>query len=182
MSFPAALIITHVLPVLPAAGDETRILKPPGWLKSQGWHIIRILTMASMDGEKRRKPENKAAAPVLGEHFGSPIDASPVNPVFAPCQGLHWSKKGLCPRDLVRQTQKIWKKHQPQIAIAEHIPAAPCPDVIPSSTLKPIESHGMLARRDPTEVLHCRPEEGQNRLFVLIRREFLYDQPATEDD
>ena len=46
---PTIIMITHVVPFSPAAGNEIRILKMLQWLKKEGYRTILLLNHASLD-------------------------------------------------------------------------------------------------------------------------------------
>jgi hypothetical protein len=49
------LFISHVNPVLRAAGNEIRILKMIEWFRSKGAHIVLLLNLPPLSGNIRSK-------------------------------------------------------------------------------------------------------------------------------
>src|SRR5450631_16299 len=49
---PTILIVSHVVPFPPAAGNEIRILKMIQWLRRQGYRVVYLLNAKTLKPEK----------------------------------------------------------------------------------------------------------------------------------
>jgi hypothetical protein len=49
------LLISHVSPVLPSAGNEIRILKMINWLRAEGVKVVLLLNNPRLSCETRKK-------------------------------------------------------------------------------------------------------------------------------
>jgi glycosyltransferase involved in cell wall biosynthesis len=167
------IIITHVIPFPPAAGNEIRILKMITWLKRKGFEIVLLL---NADCLERRKSLEKIVGRVhlLGDDYGitfKPIPHQKKEGLTLLKEKLEGQvvatsffqrffgearqkkmrsddvKKSLAPERLIQITGHLCEKYQPCAVVAEYIFTAPCLEVVPPGILKIIDTHDMFCRR-----------------------------------
>lgn len=190
MNKPCVLVITHVIPFPPSAGNEVRILKLLLWLRSQGYKTVLLLNHSYLD-EARRKEVEKVADEVHLASIVTEVSAaarqslvrcfiecfsniSKVRDVMMSLRNLYSSKltaaskktkQNLCPPTLIASAEKLCRELNPIAVIAEYVFTAPCLDAVPTGILKLIDTHDIFSRRDPKEALCCTPEEERNLLL-----------------
>jgi glycosyltransferase involved in cell wall biosynthesis len=171
---PTILLISHVVPYPPAAGNEIRILSMVKWLKSQGFFIVMLLNHEPLSADRQRALEQVVdAIHFIGDDYGAPfppIDggahrwtilreqlarALPDSFLYTALFGMNKQKKlhsdsvkmYLGSERLVQATKYLCGRYQPFAVIAEYVFAAPCLDVVPRGALKIIDTHDMFSRK-----------------------------------
>jgi glycosyltransferase involved in cell wall biosynthesis len=171
---PVILLISHVVPYPPAAGNEIRILKLVNWLKSRGFRIVMLLNHEPLSPEQRIALENAVGTVhFVGDDYGPEFSwvAMRRHPyrrlkeVLARLvlhsflyRGLFFAgkqkkldsakvKASLASDRLIRVTSHLCENYRPLAVIAEYIFAAPCLDVVPRGVLKIIDTHDMFSRK-----------------------------------
>ena len=160
-----ALIISHVVPSLRAAGNEARILGLLTFLREEEHRIVMLFNAPSLPDPVKRDMARFADEVWTTTDLVAPVDPAVVGPVLAPYATSHPVKRGLCPPELVAQAHALGCRHRPDVVITEYVFTAPCLDVVPPGTLKCIDTHDMFSRRDPSEALCCTREE--ERTYLL---------------
>lgn len=167
---PVVLVISHVVPFPPAAGNEIRILKLLQWLKSRGFHPVLLLNHDALPNDQRsaleevvgtvhfirddfaalpptpkRLPSVRAAlAHVVPEWFAYRWFFGTTKKKRLRSDGI---KAYLADRRLVQLTRYLADRHRPVAVIAEYIFATPCLDVVPRGVLKIVDTHDVYSRR-----------------------------------
>lgn len=166
------LVVSHVVPCPPSAGNEVRILKIIQWLKSQGFRIVLLLNHHPLPAERE---EALAKVTDAVHYVGDEVDvlpAAPMRPVLAtiadklavalPDSRLyrlafgmskdkmvrsHNVKRYLGAERLARMTRHLCGMYRPFAVVAEYIFSAPCLDVVPPGTFRIIDTHDMFSRK-----------------------------------
>ncbi len=168
MNAPVVLVVGHVLPVPPAAGNEIRILKMAQWLRGRGYRVVMLYNHEPVSDERRRELE-LATGPV---HFVGEVDDPPparsvpslpvaLARVLPDSRAYRWmfgmrkpkkiqsdeAKAFLGSARLVQSTRRLCATYRPVAVIAQYIFAAPCLDAAPPGVLKMIDTHDMFSRK-----------------------------------
>jgi glycosyltransferase involved in cell wall biosynthesis/tetratricopeptide (TPR) repeat protein len=159
------LVISHVMPVPAAAGNETRILKVLQFLKNSGYSVIFLLNQKYADDAAVAELKK-----YVDEFYTANVEQDKINKtVVAPSieflKGKNEVKHTLCPPELVYFTWILGQRYNPVAVIAEYIFTAPCLDVVPSGSLKIIDTHDMMSKRNPEEEIFCTVEEEREYLL-----------------
>ena len=156
------LVISHVMPVPPAAGNEIRILKILQFLKSNGFSVIYLLNqkLASQDAVLELK--NYVDEIYLNNIDSNIIDGKIVSSSIEFLSDKNEVKKSLCPPDLVFLSSVLSEKYNPVAVISEYIFTSPCMDVVSQKSLKIIDAHDMFSKRKEGEELFVTLEEERN--------------------
>jgi glycosyltransferase involved in cell wall biosynthesis len=167
------LIITHVVPYPPAAGNETRILKLITWFRKRGYRVVLLLNTDPLDPAIRESlgkivdgmhcrdediPDVETPKPANQGGIFKAVLKSAVERVIKTSvkedvadkeykKRAEAVKKGLCPDKLMQMTHYYCSKYKPFAVVAEYIFTAPCLDVVPPGTLKLIDTHDMFSRK-----------------------------------
>ncbi|WP_129127975.1 glycosyltransferase family 4 protein [Geomonas oryzae] len=166
------LVISHVLPHPPSAGNEIRILKMLNWLKAAGFSIVLLLNHSQVPDSQRRELERMFhKVHFIGDEYGElapPPHAgvgSAMSSVISRVLGnssLHERlfgqnraqkiksdgvKKYLAADRLIQITRFMCEKYKPCAVLGEYIFTAPCLDVVPYGVLKIIDTHDMFSRK-----------------------------------
>lgn len=169
---PTVLVVSHVVPHPPAAGNEIRILKMMEWLRSAGFSIVLLLNHDPLPSD-RLAPLKSVANFVhfIGDDFGQlpPLASScscsdlkeklalalPDSFFYRTCFGMSREKKirsndvkrYLASERLKQVTRHLAELYHPAAVLAEYIFAAPCLDVVPDGIVKIIDTHDMFSRK-----------------------------------
>lgn len=169
---PAILIITHVIPYPPSAGNEIRILKMIGWLRSIGYYTILLLNhcppadvrtgLLQFFDEVHLATDYKEDPPqrFTGDLLHGFLEfvnksaflknicrlAGTLNLIDQKLEAKR-TKRWLCPPELKAATASLMEIKNPDVVIAEYIFTAPCLDVVPDGVLKVIDTHDMFSRK-----------------------------------
>jgi len=190
---PAILMISHVIPYPPAAGNEIRIFKMIQRLKKEGYRIVFLLNAGDVEPAARlRLARVVDRLYLVGDDFGTGLQPLPPGKKFRNllkkkaadlmaasffCRffGEHEIqkkirsdaiKKSFAHERLVRATALLCQKYDPCAVIAEYIFTAPCLDVVPPGVLKIIDTHDMFSRKSEQVVSF-----GIDDPFTCTRRE-----------
>jgi len=192
---PTILIISHVVPFPPAAGNEIRILKMIRWLKKEGYRIIFLLNGDGL-GPSARRALDKVIDQVhlVGDDYGADFTALSIKIAWGERLKEKFSglmagtffreqerrkkiksdaiKKSLANERLIQVTGFLCRKYNPCAVIAEYIFAAPCLDAVPPGILKIVDTHDMFSRKKEQvlcfgidDPLPCTPREERNYLL-----------------
>lgn len=169
---PCILVISHVLPHPPTAGNEIRILKMLNWLKAQGFRIVLLLNHSQVSAERRQELEQMfCQVHFIGDEYGE-LEPAPKPSLGSKISGAvsallgnskahvllfgqdrekkiksDGTKKYLAADRLVQITRFLCEKYSPCAVLGEYIFTAPCLDVVPYGTLKIIDTHDMFSRK-----------------------------------
>lgn len=168
---PSILIVSHVVPHPPAAGNEIRILKMMEWLRSAGFSIILLLNHEPLPSERLATLKSVADfVHFIGDDFGELPAQAPSWPCrlkeklaltlpdsffYCVCFGMSKEKKirsnevkrYLASERLRQVTLHLAEYYHPDAVLAEYIFAAPCLDVLPYGVFKIIDTHDMFSRK-----------------------------------
>jgi glycosyltransferase involved in cell wall biosynthesis len=168
---PLVLVISHVIPYPPAAGNEIRILKMLNWLKQKGFSIILLFNHSQLPSEGRPELERLFShVHFIGDDYGCELKPLPKQPWklsetvsallgdSAPHRLLFGQdrqskiksdgvKKWLASDRLIQITEFLCRKYTPCAVLGEYIFTAPCLDVVPNGILKIIDTHDMFSRK-----------------------------------
>ncbi len=175
MSHPVILLISHVIPHPPAAGNEIRILKMVTWLRSRGFRIVMLLNHEPIPPARRTELESViGSVHFIGEDYGAEFERKAgrrresvslpdiLTHVLPDSRLYRWLfhagkqktltsgrvKAYLGSRRLVEVTRHLCRQYGPVAVIAEYIFAAPCLDAVPRGALKLIDTHDMFSRKN----------------------------------
>jgi glycosyltransferase involved in cell wall biosynthesis len=178
---PVILLISHVVPYPPAAGNEIRILKMVNWLKSRGFRIVMLLNHEPLATEQRIDLENAVGkVHFVGDDYGDQFYwaarkcrpyrrfkevLARVHPDSCLYRWLFYVgrqkeldsdrvKASLAPDRLIRVTSHLCERYSPFAVIAEYIFASPCLDVVPRGVLKIIDTHDIFSRKNAEVVAY----------------------------
>lgn len=184
------MMITHVVPFPPAAGNEIRILRMLKWLKKEEYKIVLLLNVDSLEPRILNSLEEIVdAVHLVGNNNRDTFYRSMINKVNSKI-GVHFLnraaigkyrdkkimpgdvKKSLASPKLLQLTRQLCLKYNPFAVIAEYIFTSPCLDVVPPGVLKVIDTHDMFSRKKDKVIcygiedrLHCTPEEERGYLL-----------------
>ncbi len=169
---PVILIVSHVVPHPPAAGNEIRILKMMEWLRSTGFSVVLLLNHDPLPPERLAALESVVnSVHFIGDDYGeltaparscSCSDlaeklalALPDSGLYRACFGMSREKKTrsndvkryLASERLRQVTGHLAEHYRPAAVMAEYIFAAPCLDAIPDGIFKIIDTHDMFSRK-----------------------------------
>ncbi|KWE61107.1 glycosyl transferase group 1 [Burkholderia ubonensis] len=153
-STPHVMMVTHVLPYPPAAGNEIRIYKMLSWFRQRGYGITLVL-----------KPLGDTEVPnecivglrtvvdqlhVFDNRFvpgatGRTVDPELDDPALAQIQD------GFCPAWFVDEVAEIAADLQPDVVIAQYVFMSrilPLPEC--ANALKVIDAHDLFCRKQAT--------------------------------
>lgn len=195
---PLVLVISHVVPWPPAAGNEIRILKMLQEIKANGFGIVMLLNTDYIEeGVREKLHELLGPVHLLNEEFpaeppgagafpgenGCPVCRITGNKSF---QWLHSpfdcerksraaeTKRWLASERMIRAAWNLWLKYKPVAVLAEYIFTSPCLAVIPEGTLRIVDTHDMFSRKK-RQVLRYGIDDP---LSISKREERLYLSPA----
>ncbi|MBJ6751581.1 glycosyltransferase family 4 protein [Geomonas anaerohicana] len=172
MNKPVILIITHVIPYPPSAGNEIRILKMMAWLRSLGLHIVLLLNhrpaedviagLRTIADEVHIAGDYKVTeqAPLQLSRSELLLGLATRKPLLKSLLGrtgllehLEYKAKAagtrrwLCPQELLVAASHLNESLRPDVVLAEYIFTARCLDIFPASTYKIIDTHDMFSRK-----------------------------------
>lgn len=180
MKLPTILLISHVIPYPPAAGNEIRILKMIGWLRRAGFRVVMLLNHEPITPARRSELEKLMdAVHFIGDHYKADLPPPPERGLASrladrlaltlPDSLLYTALFGLDKKEklhsdsvkrylgsdrLVQVTRHLCELHRPVAVIAEYIFTAPCLDVVPHGALKIIDTHDMFSRKREQVLAH----------------------------
>jgi glycosyltransferase involved in cell wall biosynthesis len=148
---PTILMVTHVVPFPPSAGNEIRILNLVKWLKRKGFRIVLLLKTDKLNpGIRESLNEIFHKVHLIGDFRLHELFKLIVGKVFPWRKDKNRpvsAKESLAPDSLIQMTKMLCNKYHPFAVIAEYIFTAPCLDVVPQGTLKIIDTHDMFSRK-----------------------------------
>ena len=177
ISLKTILLITHVIPYPPSAGNEIRILNLLKWFKSEGYQTVLLLKvdfleshilsglknivdavyLLGYDSKKDNVLLNKNAKQKLIELLRQQIKRIIKSTIASIQLFFHLNtqnnnlndsfKHSFCPNALTEATQQLCLKYNPSVVVAEYIFTSPCLDVVPQHTLKIIDTIDMFSRK-----------------------------------
>jgi len=174
------LIISHVNPFPPAAGNEIRISKMINWLRTQGYKVLLLLNSRYIGGQRREQLEQAVDGLYLPGDILSGREAvgckiRNITNRFLNCFAGNSSdeiKLGFSPATLRVSTGKLCRKYRPVAVIAEYIFASPCLESVPEGILRFIDTHDMFSRKREQVIcygiddpLECTREEERSLLL-----------------
>ena len=166
------LFISHVNPILHAAGNEVRILKMINWLRAENAYVVLLLNLPPIAIEVRKKileivdavhtPDECSVS--FPRKVKNALDRL-ISPLPPPVTEAEKVRAYLGRPYLTQAVGVLAKRYKPQVVIAEYAFATPCYRDLPSGVLKLVDTHDLLSNRDPKESIYCSPEE--ERAFLL---------------
>jgi glycosyltransferase involved in cell wall biosynthesis len=166
------LFISHVNPVLRAAGNEIRILKMIEWFRSKGAHIVLLLNLPPLSGNIRSKLLEIVDSVYTPDECPVSVPRKLRNAVnrivFPPPANMTEAEQVqtyLGRPYLIQATGVLARRYRPQVVIAEYVFAAPCFREVPRGVFKVVDTHDLLSGRDPGESIYCTPEEERKYLL-----------------
>lgn len=166
------LFISHVNPVLRAAGNEIRILKMINWLRAEGVHVVLLLNLPPISSEIREQLLNIVDAvhtideclPLFPRRIINAADGL-FSRHRAPRTEAKKMRSYLGSPSLIQATGVLCKRYCPQVVIAEYVLSTPCMREVPPGVLKMVDTHDLLSKRDPKESIYCSAEEEREYLL-----------------
>lgn len=156
--FPAAaerenrtiLMVTHVVPYPPSAGNEVRVHNLLCWLKEQGF-AVALLVHAQVSQQQQVELRKHVAWLYVDS---SATEALPTAPNLPPRRRLETLQDIFCPPSVVIATRRLVQRHQPMAVISEYIWMSRCLQGLPADVCKIIDTHDVYARRNQTVAAH----------------------------
>lgn len=150
------LIISHINPALPSAGNERRLFNLVRWMRQKGYRVELILN--SVSDQKVLDVLDGLFDGVYTLSSRSIIDKIRDAYLSQAANHPHPVVNKLSPVALRHLTQKLCAKLRPLAVISEYIFSAPCLAVVPEGILKIIDTHDVYSLRKPEEVHYCSSE------------------------
>jgi glycosyltransferase involved in cell wall biosynthesis len=181
------IVISHVVPCPPEAGNELRIHRLLAWLRGEGYRIVLLVNHAPLPREAREALE----ATVDRVHFIDDFLFAPgggviairgrlpkrvqcgvrfLSRLFRYCllsltlSGVRrsenraaFTKRNHCPEKLRRLTAHFCREYQPVAVLAEYIFSTPCLDVVPQGVLRLVDTIDMFSRIQEQVIDHGIP-------------------------
>jgi len=173
---PVIIIISHVVPFPPAAGNEIRILNMMKWLKQQGYRIVLLLNSDPIEPDIIKalkevvyavhfrdedipsikldmlKKSQYNYSNIIIEKLDKIAKKGILNETFLMKRIQrkaisNATKQWLCPRKLIQLTNFLCEKYKASAVLAEYIFTTPCLDVVGPGILKIIDTHDMFSRK-----------------------------------
>jgi len=158
------LLISHVNPVDPSAGNERRVLNLIRWLKSEGFRVELLLNTAFVE-QKVMCALNEIVDVVHTRSSLSLLEKLHLRFIASEHHDLHPVTNKLSPLALLKLTSILCARIRPIAVIAEYIFTAPCLSVVPQGTLKLIDTHDLYSRRDASEEHYCTLQQERELLL-----------------
>jgi glycosyltransferase involved in cell wall biosynthesis len=185
------IIISHVLPFPPAAGNETRILKMINWFRSIGFKVVYLLNADRLPVETRRdvltvvdriyckseplpytgkllrKLNNYLGRDGRNEGLGWLRNVRRRRSIESSLSEAEIRKRSLAPHGLIKAARFLVQKYSPCAVIGEYVFTAPCLQALRSSRMiKFIDTHDLFCRRPEEEWVYCTPQEEREYLMT----------------
>jgi len=164
------LIISHVLPCLPSAGNEIRIYKMLQWFKNYLQLEIIFLFNSDVSIEQKQDLE-KTFGKVYSVNDNYPDACTDDNEVSI-YDADNKVKQWFASVKLKKATKFLYDKYKPNIVLVEYIFSSPCLSLMPKDVLKIIDTHDVFSRRSEQVVkygikddLPCTVEEEREYLL-----------------
>lgn len=172
MNRPVVIIITHVIPYPPSAGNEIRILKMLNWLRSIGYYTILLLNHrppadvqtgllgvvdeVHLATDYKEDSQQRLTVDLL-HSFLEVVNKSAFLKALCRLTGTlalldyklqaKRTRRWLCPPELKAAMASLTEKVKPDVVLAEYIFTAPCLDLVSDGILKLIDTHDMFSRK-----------------------------------
>lgn len=187
---PLILVVSHVIPYPPAAGNEIRILKMLKAIQESGFGIILLFNQDHISEDIKNKLNHLFEhIHLISDDFGN----EPLRQIKPSITGELFSfdflrkinlsrffstqkndktdkaaevKQWFASDRLIHATQSLYAKYLPVAVMVEYIFTSPCLKVIPVGVLKIIDTHDMFSRKKE-QVLRY----GIDDLLSISRRE-----------
>ena len=168
---PMILVVSHVIPYPPSAGNEIRILKMLKWFQEQGYNIILLLNQEKVNDDLRKKLElifdhihlisddyEDEAIRRTKRYFKAELSLFKLfknSNIFHIFSGINYEsktksielKKWFASDQLMKASKYLYNKYKPIIVMVEYIFTSPCLKAIPEGVLKIIDTHDMFSRK-----------------------------------
>jgi glycosyltransferase involved in cell wall biosynthesis len=165
------LMVSHVLPIPPAAGNEQRIYKLLRWLREAGHQVTLVLRLAGMSTVSAERLLGlreivaalylvTAASYETFPSFGRQARRRAVHAIedgfrrrgLRPPSMLRYPRlqaleDQLCPYNLVGEVGGLCERLGPEVMIAEYVFMSRCLLVAPRGTLRVIDCHDVYSQR-----------------------------------
>ncbi|SNB46616.1 glycosyltransferase family 4 protein [Geobacter sp. DSM 9736] len=165
VSRETVLIISHINPANPTAGNERRLFNLIRWLRGEGYRVELLLNLVDIPYAARQKLHEVVDA-VHSLPSSSFVDI--LSDRFCGKSNVwkHQIVNRLSPPSLMQSTAKVVNNVKPAAVISEYIFAAPCLAAVPGDFLKLIDTHDMYSRRAPGDPYYCQPELERELLLL----------------
>jgi len=168
---PMILVVSHVIPYPPAAGNEIRILKMLKILQEFGFGVVLLINKENVSDDIKNKLKllfenihlicddfDNELIPLNKPHFKNQLfpwgflSKMHLNKMFLFLNSAKKNKavelkKWFASDRLINATKKLYDKYQPVAVMVEYIFTSPCLKVIPKGVLKIIDTHDMFSRK-----------------------------------
>lgn len=151
------LIISHISPANPSAGNEKRLSNLIRWLRTEGYWVELLLNVAELPRQTQEGLEDFVDAV---HTLSSRSIVEKLRDMFFSRTALNFHSvvEKLSSHSLVNLSARLCERLRPTAVIAEYIFAAPCLAAVSTNSLKIIDTHDMYSRRHPDELYYCSPE------------------------
>lgn len=171
------LIISHVVPYPPRAGNEYRIYRFILFLRSIGYTVVLLLNVDSLHSGIKISLKKIVDDVYLKNDsiFFSPL-LNFKRKIFSFLKKkkskIEALKESYSPYELKQATRILCNIYHPTVVVAEYIFSAPCLNYVPKEIFKIIDTHDVFSRRKAdvqrygiNDMLYCTPEEEGNYLL-----------------
>jgi glycosyltransferase involved in cell wall biosynthesis len=154
------VMVTHVVPYPPSAGNEMRIYKLLQWLKSKGYHVH--LVIRQLDAMAVPEASLKALREVTEETLdltlathGTKMRMQLLLRVVRrlrayariPAPRTERMEDAFCPPSFLKEVRRVCRRVKPDAFIAQYIFMTRCFSLLPHNTLKVIDCIDVFSRK-----------------------------------
>lgn len=150
------LIISHIHPAFPSAGNERRLFNLVRWMRQKGYRVELLLN--SVIEQNVLDVLNGIFDGVHTLSSLSIIDKIRASNLSQTEKHSHPTVNKLSPVALSNLTHKLCEQIRPIAVIAEYIFSAPCLAFVQKGVLKIIDTHDVYSLRKPEEIHYCSSE------------------------
>jgi glycosyltransferase involved in cell wall biosynthesis len=187
------LVISHVIPYPPSAGNEIRIMNMMKWLQDKGFGIVFLFNHETVSNERRKVLDLLfEKVHFINDNYGDELSKHFVNKnfkkkvirevknlfkmlaphLFSKILISSKIKQRFASDRLIQLTKILYTQYKPFAVLTEYIFTTPCFKVIPEGVLKIVDTHDMFSRKKKevlkygiNDTLYCKEKE--ERYFLL---------------
>ncbi|HEY6838526.1 MAG TPA: hypothetical protein VI389_07280, partial [Geobacteraceae bacterium] len=181
------LVVSHVVPYPPAAGNQLRIHRMLTWLRSEGYRVVLLLNHPPLSRREMELLQTTVdSVHLIDDYVFVPGDGAigirsglgkhllcglrfiaKLAEYGALCMTLsgvrrsenksRFTKKNHCPEKLGRITRHLCRECRPDAVLAEYVFSTPCLDAVPPGILKLLDTHDVFSRIEEQVRAHAIP-------------------------
>jgi glycosyltransferase involved in cell wall biosynthesis len=166
-------VVSHFFPLPPRAGNERRLYHLLRWLRGRGFDVVLVVNALHQRLAPERVRQLRGEVYAL-ELVGQPLSRLarlpwPAPQVLARARGLvsvarsrlerprsrlEQIEDDFCPPPLLRALDRVVRRWQPQVMLAEYVFMSRCFRSAPPGVLKVIDTHDLFSTRHDNVVAH----------------------------